>query len=229
MENEFTTSTAAGNSKPIKDEVPLHLAPGKNHLFLKIGNVDGRWEFAVRIPGYENGVYVKAKEVSPEQKQRAYALARKPDGNWLNPGNPRRGEKIFHDKDGPLAAICATCHAIGALGGQTGPNLSLIGSIYNRADLITSVLEPSKTIALGFDNAIVETKNGETIAGVLRNESAEAIGMIGADGQLRTLAKAEVKTLTRLPVSFMPPGLTLGLKPEQFTDLVAYLESLGRP
>ena len=217
------------NFEADKDEVPVHLVAGTNHLFVKIGNVEGGWEFAIRMPGFENGKYIRMKEARPEEKQRAFALAKKLDGTWLNPGSARRGEKLFFEKDEALSAICATCHAVGALGGQIGPNLSLIGTIYNRADLITSIVEPSKTIALGFENAVLETKAGDTFAGVLRNESPEAVTVVGADAQPHTVTKAEMKTLTRLPVSFMPQGLTLALKPEEFTDLVAYLETLGRP
>ena len=63
---------------------------------------------------------------------------------------------------------------------------------------------------------------------MLRNESPEAVTVVGVDAQPHTVTKAEMKTLTRLPTSFMPQGLTLALKPEEFADLVAYLETLGR-
>jgi len=35
-----------------------------------------------------------------------------------------------------------------------------------------------------------------------------------------------VKKKTDLHTSLMPPGLTLGLKPEEFVDLLAYMSSL---
>jgi hypothetical protein len=39
--------------------------------------------------------------------------------------------------------------------------------------------------------------------------------------------KADIQTKTPVPVSIMPPGLTLGLKPADFVDLVSYLETLN--
>ena len=209
-----------------QDDVAIHFTKGSNALLVKIGNVGGGWEFAVRIPGVDGAVFTPRTEAAPDAKQRAFALALKPDGSWQNPGNARRGEKIFHDKDGPLGGLCATCHRVGAYGGDIGPNLSLVGSVYKRADLLTSIMEPSKTIALGFEQVMVETKGGDTFTGALRQETGEALTVTGADGQPHIVTKADVKTRTPIAASLMPPGLTLALKPEDFADLLAYLESL---
>lgn len=212
--------------EPDKDEVRLHLAAGTNQLLVKIGNNGGGWEFAARVPGVEEGKFIAVKGTAPEEKQRGFALATKPDGSWLHPGNVQRGEKLFHDATAPLKAICATCHAVGAFGGQIGPNLSMIGGVYPRADLITSILEPSKTNALGFEQVMIETRGGETVVGAVRQETADALTVMGADGKPRVLKKSDVQARQPLPLSMMPPGLTLGLQPEEFVDLLAYLESL---
>ncbi|MDB6150658.1 MAG: Heme-binding protein, partial [Chthoniobacter sp.] len=143
----------AGNHgfEPDKNETPLQLRAGKNHLFLKIGNKGGGWVFHARMPGFDDGKFLKSKEPTPEEKQRLFALATKPDGTWINPGDAKRGEKLFHDPAAPMAAICATCHVVKGKGGQIGPDLSAVGTKYKRPDLIASIHEPSKTIALGFE------------------------------------------------------------------------------
>ena len=46
------------------------------------------------------------------------------------------------------------------------------------------------------------------------------------DGQPHIVKKTDVKTRKPLEISLMPPGLTLALKPEDFADLLAFLESL---
>jgi len=212
--------------EPDKYETTLPLKAGKNSLFVKIGNKGGSWVFHARIPGFENGKFVKSKDPTPEEKQRLFALATKPDGSFINPGNAKNGEKLFFDQAAALGGMCVTCHAVGAKGGQIGPALTTVGANYKRADLITSLHEPSKTIALGFEQVMLETTGGETIAGSLRAESAEAFTIVDAAGQSRAVKKTEVKKKTDLHVSLMPPGLTLGLKPADFADLLAYLESL---
>ena len=211
---------------PDQDTVTLHLTGGTNRLFVKIGNASGSWIFAGRIPGLEGDKFSPSKEPPPEEKQRAFALVAKGDGSWEHPGSRSRGEKIFADPNGPIAGICATCHKVRGFGGDIGPDLSLVGSVYKRADLLTSILEPSKTIALGFEQVMVETTGGETFLGALRQETADALTVKGADGQPHIVRKMDVKKLDHIPTSLMPPGLTLALKPEELVDLLAYLESL---
>ena len=209
-----------------QDQVAIELKPGRNTLFVKIGNMGGGWEFAARLPGYDGARFVPRTEAPPEEKQRAFALATKADGSWANPGDAKRGEKLFFDPNAGLGAICATCHAVRGKGGQIGPELTTVAVNYKRPDLITSIHEPSKTIALGFEQQMLETKNGETFAGAVRQETNDALTLVGVDGQPRVVKKADVKTRKALELSMMPPGLTLGLKPADFADLLAYLETL---
>jgi putative membrane-bound dehydrogenase-like protein len=212
--------------EPDKNETPVPLAAGKNQLLVKIGNKSGSWVFHARMPGFENGKYVKSKEPAPDEKQRAFALAANPDGSYVNAGNAANGAKIFADPTGPLGGICATCHVVNGKGGQVGPDLSTVAANYKRPDLITSLHEPSKTIALGFEQFVVETKGGDVFAGAVRQETTDALTLVGVDAQPHVVKKADLKTRTAVAASLMPPGLTLGLKPEEFTDLLAYLETL---
>lgn len=161
-----------------------------------------------------------------EDQQRAYALAKKPSGRWENRGSALRGEKIFGDPEGPLAGICATCHRVRGLGGDIGPDLSLVGSAHDRAELITSILEPSQLILFGYEQVMIETTDGETFVGALRQETRDSLTVKGADGQPHTIAKADIRNRKPLPTSLMPAGLTRALTPAQFTDLLAYLERL---
>ncbi len=209
-----------------QNEIPVQLRAGKNHLLVKIGNKSGSWNFNARLPGFEDGKFVKSKEPAPEEKQRALALAAKPDGSWLNPGDAKNGQKLFFDPGAALGGICATCHVVAGKGGQIGPDLTAVGANYKRPDLLTSIHEPSKTIALGFEQVMIETKAGEVVAGALRSEAGDAFTILDATGQTHAVKKADVKTRTDVHLSLMPPGLTAGLKPDELVDLLAYLESL---
>jgi putative membrane-bound dehydrogenase-like protein len=216
-------------SRPLnsdQDEVWLHLKAGVNRILVKIGNQSGPWQFAARIPGLEGNRFAFSREAAPDAKQRAFALLTKPDGSFTNPGNIARGEKVFWDPAGPLGAICANCHAVGGKGGQIGPDLSAIAVNYKRADLITSIHEPSKTIALGFEQFLITTTGGDLFAGAIRQETNDTLTVLGIDAQPHVVKKADIKSRTAVETSLMPAGLTLGLKPGDFTDLLAYLESL---
>ena len=212
--------------EPDQNETPVQLRAGKNQLFVKIGNKAGTWVFHARLPGIEEGKFTKSKEPAPEVKQRAFTLATKPDGAWLNPGDAKRGERLFFDQTAPLGGICATCHAVRGKGGQIGPDLSTVAVNYKRPDLLTSLLEPGKTIALGFEQVMIETKGGETFLGALRQETGEALTVVGGDAVSHVVKTADVKSRKAIETSLMPAGLTLGLKPEDVADLLAYLETL---
>jgi putative heme-binding domain-containing protein len=211
---------------PDSDQVAIHLDQGVNRFFVKIGNLSGSWVFSAHIPGLDGTTFTPAAGLPPDVQQRNFALALRADGAFANPGDAKHGEEIFSDPNGPLAAICATCHAVKGKGGAIGPDLSAVAVNYKRPDLITSIHEPSKTIALGFEQFAVETKSGETFVGAIRQETGDAITVLGADAQPHVVKKADVKARTAIPVSLMPMGLTLGLKPQDFTDLLAYLETL---
>ncbi len=209
-----------------RDQVPVHLVAGANKLFVKIGNLGGSWEFAVRLPGLDNGRFVKSHEAAPDEKQRLFALAARGDGTWLHAGDAARGEKLFHDPAAGLGGLCATCHTVRGKGGQVGPDLTAIAVNYKRPDLVTSILEPSKTIALGFEQVMIETKSGETWTGALRGEVNDELKIVGADAQPHLVKRSDIAKKTDIKTSLMPPGLTLGLTPEDFLNLVAYLETL---
>ncbi len=133
--------------------MPLHFAAGKNALLVKIGNQGGTWELAVRIPGVDGGKFTPPKDAPPKDappdvKQRAYVLAQNADGTWTHRSDAKRGEKIFHDPTGPLGGICAQCHKVRGLGAEVGPDLTLVGSVDQRGDLLTSIMPPGLTLAL---------------------------------------------------------------------------------
>jgi hypothetical protein len=50
--------------------------------------------------------------------------------------------------------------------------------------------------------------------------------VLGVDAQPHVVTKDAIKSRTPVPASIMPAGLTLGLKPQEFADLLAYLETL---
>ena len=80
-------------------------------------------------------------------------------------------------------------------------------------------MEPGKTIALGFEQIMVETKAGDLFAGAIRKDTDDTLTLLGADLQPHLVKKADIKTRKPLETSIMPPGLTLALPPEALADL----------
>jgi putative heme-binding domain-containing protein len=141
-------------------------------------------------------------------------------------GNPARGKELFMNEQ---KAACSKCHSTDGTSRLAGPDLFAIGDKFPKADLIRSVLEPSATIAVGYGTTIVERKSGEDVQGVIKTASDTAIEMMGADGKMVRIPTAEIRQQRTSALSLMPEGLQLAMSPAEFTDLIAYLETLRQP
>jgi putative heme-binding domain-containing protein len=138
-----------------------------------------------------------------------------------NFGNAEKGREVFHGAIG-----CATCHKASGKGGEIGPDLTGVAAKYNRAALIESVLYPSKQILDGYKSTIVETKDGESYTGYIRDENAKELILLDAAGAKHPFAKDQVSKRSESNLSLMPDGLQAGLSLADFADLIAYLDSL---
>jgi putative heme-binding domain-containing protein len=117
------------------------------------------------------------------------------------------------------------CHAVEGKGGAVGPDLAGIALKYQREDLMTSVLEPSKVIAQGYETINISLKSGKSLTGVFKGETADAIRLADADGKEHTIPKSDIDDKAFSPISMMPNGLNDGMTLQDFADLIAYLEA----
>jgi putative membrane-bound dehydrogenase-like protein len=198
------------------DKVQVHLQKGVNKLLIRCGNTAGPWEFSVAVAG-ETDQYAFLKGGTKKFNLDDFrAFARK------SPGNAAQGEKLFRDLKG---LACIKCHAVGGQGGQVGPDLAGVALKYKPEDLMTSVLEPSKVIAQGYETIIVTTDQGITLTGVFKGETADAVNLADKDGKLVSVPKKEIDTRKFSPVSTMPNGLNDGMTLQDFADVIAFLEA----
>jgi putative heme-binding domain-containing protein len=140
-----------------------------------------------------------------------------------HPGNPQAGKRLFSE---PKILRCAACHRVNGKGEEVGPDLSQIGGKFDRPHLIESILEPSRQIVEGYRTTTILTSDGKTWSGIVRDESKDGLVLVEATGQRRRIAKKDIEQRAYSQVSLMPEGLVNELTPEQFTDLIAYLEGL---
>ncbi|MES2708348.1 MAG: PQQ-dependent sugar dehydrogenase [Verrucomicrobiota bacterium] len=137
-------------------------------------------------------------------------------------GDAARGMKLFNDPK----LLCANCHSVDGRGGKAGPDLFSAGEAFGRWDLVESVLAPSAIISPGYGAVFVETKAGETFQGTLKQKTDAAVSVMGVDGKLVSIAAADIKEQSALPISLMPEGLHANLTVKEFTDLIEYLTTL---
>jgi putative heme-binding domain-containing protein len=199
-----------------QDRVEVKLEKGKNTLLIKCGNHAGPWEFSVAVSG-EADRYAFLQGGAQKFDLEAFrAFARK------ERGDAERGGRLFADLKG---LACVKCHAVAGQGGQVGPDLAGIGLKYQREDLMTSILEPSRVIAQGYETLVITTTKGATLTGVFKGETADAVNLTDAEGKAHVVAKKDIEERQISPVSTMPNGLNEGMTLQDFADLIAFLEA----
>jgi putative heme-binding domain-containing protein len=119
---------------------------------------------------------------------------------------------------------CASCHKLFGEGGEIGPDLTS----YRRDDLETMLMHivyPSGEIREGFENVIIETKDGRNLSGFLAERHEDAVVLRGLDGESTLVKKSEIVRTRAAGASLMPEGLLDGFEEQQIRDLFAYLRS----
>ena len=195
----------------------MTLRKGTNRVLIRCGNRGGPWQFAVAVSEPVDHDFLKATggPVFNPETYRARALQGKGDAD--------RGRKLFSDLKG---LACIKCHAVGKEGGAVGPELSSVASKYPRDELIAAVLDPSAKISSGYEPTILALADGRVLTGIVRNETPEAVEIQDADARTLRIAKDQIEQRKQGEVSIMPSGLAQGLTPQDFADLIAYLETL---
>ena len=140
----------------------------------------------------------------------------------LRGGNAEAGKKIFIERQ---EAACFRCHKVGGQGGEVGPELTGIGAKQPREYLLESMLFPNKSIAPGFETAIVTLKNGTAYAGVVKSSTDAEVVLNSPEDGLVTVKVADIKARDR-GLSPMPEELGGVLSKRDFRDLVEFLATV---
>lgn len=118
---------------------------------------------------------------------------------------------------------CALCHQVrGSIGVAYGPDL---GTVHNwlGKDLMANILDPSLSIAPGYDLWEVTLKDGDLLQGMIMNETSVAIKLRTGPGIDKMINRQEIKALKVLNMSVMP-ALTSQLDHQKMADLIAFLK-----
>jgi putative heme-binding domain-containing protein len=151
-----------------------------------------------------------------EQAKRLDALL-----TTLPQGDITRGQAVFNS---PKVA-CASCHAIGYIGGRIGPDLTRIGEVRTPRDLLEAIVFPSASFARGFEPVVVKTRSGDVRTGVLRNNELPDEIVIANEREEVRIPRRDIVEMQPGSVSLMPPGLADQLTSQELADLLAFLKA----
>jgi putative membrane-bound dehydrogenase-like protein len=139
----------------------------------------------------------------------------------LKGGDIRRGQAVFNSNK----AACSSCHAIGYLGGNVGPDLTHIGKIRTERDLLESIVFPSASIVRSYEPVRVATKDGKFVNGIIRKDTPEEVVLVTGANQEARILREDIEEVQPSTVSIMPAGLDQQLTPRDLADLVAFLKA----
>jgi putative heme-binding domain-containing protein len=158
-----------------------------------------------------------------EQRVRRLGSVVRPEQILALKGNTERGRELFFKAAG---LQCVNCHRVGGTGSTLGPDLSQIGKKYTRAQLLESILEPSKTIEPKYTAYLVETTDGKVITGLLEARTESEVVLRTVKDQAVRIPASQVATLVPQRTSLMPELLLRDVTAEQAADLLDFLASL---
>ncbi|MBL9146580.1 MAG: NPCBM/NEW2 domain-containing protein [Verrucomicrobiaceae bacterium] len=122
-------------------------------------------------------------------------------------------------------ATCYTCHHIGAIGVDFGPDLTTYGRQQTADILIQAIAQPSHTISHGYEGSEIKTTDGLVITGMVLSDSDPLI-IKCMGGVVQTIPKSRIASRSKLKTSLMYEPSMLGLTPQSIADIVAYLKGL---
>ena len=119
----------------------------------------------------------------------------------------------------------------GIEGGIIGPDLSAVGSRFDRRAILESILEPSKVIDEKYRNTVFTLRDGTSVIGAIEREDEQNILVRESPfgGEPTQILKQNVARREASAISPMPAGLVNVLTQEEILDLLAFLLSGGNP
>ena len=132
-------------------------------------------------------------------------------------GDARRGLEVFRK-------TCATCHRLGDVGQQVGPDLASVGD-KSPQGLMIAIFDPNRSVEARYLNYQAVTRNGLTFTGVLTSETGTSVTLVGPDGKPQVILRTDLEEFFSTGKSPMPEGLEKDLKPQDIADLVALVRS----
>ena len=161
---------------------------------------------------------LRRKLIARQQGQAAYLATLARELEQL-PASADAGQPIFLSQK----AGCYGCHRAVGRGGTVGPDLTKIGQIRNRAELLESIVFPSSIVNPEYRSFQVVTSDGQIASGLLVRDAPEAIYLRTTELAELRIPRDDIEQVSPLTVSVMPDGLEKTLTRQELRDLLEFL------
>ena len=196
----------AGEGSPVKGEAATWA----------LMRMTGTWSaFDIRSELKKAGIYDEAKVVVvpapvPEAPKATFTVQ-----DVLS----KKGDAT---KGGELVQRCTMCHQVGANGANYGPELRGFAARQGVESVVTAIVEPSASIALGYEGSTVKLKAGGQIDGLIQSNN-DPVVIKSAGGVSQLVPKNRIGGQSKLNRSLMLSSDQLGLTAQDVADIAAWL------
>lgn len=164
-----------------------------------------------------SGLTMTASKWSPQRGEELRQLV-------AQKGDPARGEMVYRRS----SLQCATCHAIGGVGGKVGPDMTSLGASAPVDYIIESMFDPNAKIKENYHSVTVLTEDGQIIAGIESGSTDDEMVLRDATNKLIRIPETEVAQV-KPGKSLMPAGLLDRVSQQDQLDLISFMTRLGKP
>jgi len=131
--------------------------------------------------------------------------------------DPQRGRRLFEK-------TCSTCHRIGEIGVEIGPDIA-DSRTRQPAALLNDILNPNGAIDANYVSYTVLTNDGKTVTGIIAAETASSVTIKQPEGKMVTLLRQDIDEVISNGVSLMPEGLEKNLDLQSMADLISFIKN----
>jgi putative heme-binding domain-containing protein len=119
-------------------------------------------------------------------------------------------------------ARCSSCHKLASIGTAVGPDLVTVKNA-GREKLLVNILDPNRELNGNYTSYAVETKDGESLIGLLAGENQAEVTLRLPGGSEIVLRRNQIASIQTQARSLMPEGLEEGLTPQEMADLLEFV------
>ncbi len=138
------------------------------------------------------------------------------EGGALAGGDPAQGKLVFEKN-------CSTCHEVGGIGHQVGPNLASMVS-RGTESVLFNVLAPNAEVDPRFLEYVLATSDGQVISGVVAGETPTAVTIRGPEDKTTTVLRVDIEDIHSTGKSLMPEGFEKVVDKKSMANLIAFLQ-----
>ena len=122
---------------------------------------------------------------------------------------------------------CAACHKHGETGKTIGPNLTGM-AVHPKAELLTHIIDPSRSVEGNFRIYTVVTSDGLVMNGMLASETRTSITLIDAKAKEISIQREDIDELVASRKSLMPEGFEKQMTEPELSNLLQFLTNKGK-